>query len=191
MLNSQALDNRAIAHAAATVGPIANELSQANLPLIDRATRQKAQEVVEILKQHTKSSPEQIVTSLPKNVNREHDDNLTVGQRIADKIAATMGSWRFIILQSTLIATWITLNCIPGIPHFDAAPFILLNLMMSFQAAYAAPVIMMSQNRQADKDRLAADLDHEVNLRNEARLEKIIKRLDRLEKSSQQKGQKK
>lgn len=72
---------------------------------------------------------------------------LSRGQRIADAVARTMGSWRFIIVQSTLLAVWVTLNVTAWRAHWDPYPFILLNLALSFQAAYAAPFIMMSQNR--------------------------------------------
>lgn len=77
----------------------------------------------------------------------------TTGERAADAVAAAMGSWRFIIIQSVIVATWIAFNIIAILHHFDPYPFILLNLLFSTQAAYAAPVIMMSQNRQAAKDR--------------------------------------
>ena len=81
--------------------------------------------------------------------------HLTVGQRIADTVAANMGSWRFIIIQSAILVVWIILNVTAYIQQWDPYPFILLNLALSFQAAYAAPFIMMSQNRQQDIDRQA------------------------------------
>src|SRR3954447_12830404 len=81
----------------------------------------------------------------------------TTGQKIADAIATTMGSWPFIIIQTTILAAWITLNIAAWIRHWDPYPFILLNLALSFQAVYAAPFIMMGQNRQADVDRLKAE----------------------------------
>ncbi|MEO9133112.1 MAG: DUF1003 domain-containing protein, partial [Sphingomonas sp.] len=80
---------------------------------------------------------------------------LTTGQRIADTVASTMGSWRFIIIQTTILFFWIVLNVTAYIARWDPYPFILLNLALSFQAAYAAPFIMMSQNRQQDIDRSA------------------------------------
>ena len=81
----------------------------------------------------------------------------TTGERAADAVAAAMGSWRFIIIQSAIVAAWIALNLIAVAQHFDPYPFILLNLLFSTQAAYAAPIIMMSQNRQATKDRQRDD----------------------------------
>jgi uncharacterized membrane protein len=80
---------------------------------------------------------------------------LTLGQRIADFVAAGMGSWPFIIIQSVLLAIWIALNITAWMKHWDPYPFILLNLALSFQAAYAAPFIMMAQNRQQDIDQTA------------------------------------
>lgn len=89
---------------------------------------------------------------------------LTTGDRMADAVASVMGSWRFIIIQSIVLFLWVLLNIVGSINHWDPYPFILLNLMLSFQAAYAAPIIMMSQNRQADIDRADARHDYEVNM---------------------------
>ena len=107
-------------------------------------------------------------------------DALTVGQTVADTVASTMGSWRFIIIQSALLLFWITANFTAWINHWDPYPFILLNLALSFQAAYAAPFIMMSQNRQQDIDREAADIDHQVNLKAELEIELLHQKLDAL-----------
>ncbi len=100
------------------------------------------------------------------NVNAVIDEKLTVGQKVADMVAATMGSWRFIIIQSVLLTAWILLN-IFGPAKWDIYPFILLNLALSFQAAYAAPFIMISQNRQAEKDRLTAQNDYDTDCKGE------------------------
>ena len=83
----------------------------------------------------------------------------TLGERLADAIAEGMGSWRFIIIQSAIVLGWIVINLAAFIGHWDPYPFILLNLLFSTQAAYAAPVIMMSQNRQAAKDRIRDDTE--------------------------------
>jgi uncharacterized membrane protein len=85
------------------------------------------------------------------------------GQRAADGVANTVGSWKFIIIQSFILACWIVWNILPNTPKFDEKPFILLNLLLSFQAAYTAPMIMMSQNRQAEIDRRKAEADYIVN----------------------------
>ena len=105
---------------------------------------------------------------------------LTVGQKIADKVAATMGSWRFIIIQTTILLFWIILNVTAWIRHWDPYPFILLNLALSFQAAYAAPFIMMSQNRQQDIDRREAENDHQINIKAELEIELLHQKIDQL-----------
>jgi uncharacterized membrane protein len=100
--------------------------------------------------------------------------------RLADLVAATVGSWRFILIQSGLLVAWITGNAVLGRGAWDPYPFILLNLMLSFQAAYTAPIIMMSQNRQADVDRDRAVADYQVNLRAEAEIALLHEKLDLL-----------
>jgi uncharacterized membrane protein len=105
---------------------------------------------------------------------------LTPGQRIADTVAATMGSWRFIIIQTTILLLWIGLNITAWINHWDPYPFILLNLALSFQAAYAAPFIMMSQNRQQDVDRAQAADDFRINVKAELEIELLHQKLDEL-----------
>ncbi|MEA3036416.1 MAG: hypothetical protein QOH04_2188 [Sphingomonadales bacterium] len=106
--------------------------------------------------------------------------SMTRGQQIADGVAATMGSWPFIIIQTTILAAWITLNIVAWIRHWDPYPFILLNLALSFQAAYAAPFIMMSQNRQADVDRQKAGEDYKVNIKAELEIELLHQKIDEL-----------
>jgi uncharacterized membrane protein len=106
--------------------------------------------------------------------------DLTAGQRIADTVAATMGSWKFIIIQSLILLAWIALNITAFIEHWDPYPFILLNLALSFQAAYAAPFIMMSQNRQQDIDRMAAKNDYQINVKAELEIELLHQKIDQL-----------
>ena len=108
------------------------------------------------------------------------DIPITPGQRIADAVAATMGSWRFIIIQSTILLAWLTLNITAWVNHWDPYPFILLNLALSFQAAYAAPFIMMSQNRQQDVDRAKAETDYRINVKAELEIELLHEKLDML-----------
>ena len=121
-----------------------------------------------------------------KNVNEEFDERLTMGQRVADRVAAVLGSWPFIISQSIILAIWVAINVYlvtmsilhPGyLKAWDPYPFILLNLVLSLQAAYAAPVVMMSQNRLSDRDRLSAQLDYEVNLKAEQEIKVIMEHL--------------
>ncbi len=107
-------------------------------------------------------------------------DTLTLGQRVADKVAASMGSWPFIIIQSVILLIWIILNITAFIQHWDPYPFILLNLALSFQAAYAAPFIMMSQNRQQEIDRKEADNDYKINIKAELEIELLHQKIDEL-----------
>ena len=115
-----------------------------------------------------------------ENGGPEHASPLTTGQRIADYVAATMGSWRFIIIQTTILVIWIALNVTAYVQRWDPYPFILLNLALSFQAAYAAPFIMMSQNRQQDIDRKEAAADYKVNIKAELEIELLHQKLDEL-----------
>jgi uncharacterized membrane protein len=107
-------------------------------------------------------------------------DSLTMGQKIADQVAATMGSWPFIIVQSAILLVWIVLNITAFVEKWDPYPFILLNLALSFQAAYAAPFIMMSQNRQQDIDRKEAENDHQINIKAELEIELLHQKIDQL-----------
>jgi uncharacterized membrane protein len=108
------------------------------------------------------------------------DQRLTLGQSVADTVAATMGSWKFIIIQSAVLLVWIVLNVTAYVEKWDPYPFILLNLALSFQAAYAAPFIMMSQNRQQDIDRQAAEHDYQVNVKAELEIELLHQKIDQL-----------
>jgi uncharacterized membrane protein len=112
-----------------------------------------------------------------QNVNRLVDAGTTVGQRAADGVAKVMGSWRFVITQSLILAVWTVLNVVAWVRHWDPYPFILMNLMLSLQAAYTAPVIMMSQNRQAERDRLEAHNDFLVNQKAEEEVRAILDHL--------------
>ena len=107
-------------------------------------------------------------------------ERLTLGQRVADIVAASMGSWRFIIIQSAVLLVWIVLNITAYVNRWDPYPFILLNLALSFQAAYAAPFIMMSQNRQQDIDRKKAENDYNINVKAELEIEALHAKIDEL-----------
>jgi uncharacterized membrane protein len=104
----------------------------------------------------------------------------SMGEKVADKVAATMGSWPFIIIQTAILLVWIVLNVTAYVENWDPYPFILLNLALSFQAAYAAPFIMMSQNRQAAIDRAAAQTDYGINAKAELEIELLHQKLDLL-----------
>ena len=122
---------------------------------------------------------------LRRNLRAEHaavkgEQDLTLGQRVADTVASTMGSWKFIIIQTTILFVWIVLNITAYVQKWDPYPFILLNLALSFQAAYAAPFIMMSQNRQQDIDRKAAEHDYQINVKAELEIELLHQKIDEL-----------
>jgi uncharacterized membrane protein len=112
------------------------------------------------------------------NVNKLHDASLSFGQRMADGLAKRAGSWGFIIFFLGFLFVWMIANVVAGASHWDPYPFILLNLLLSCVAALQAPVIMMSQNRQADKDRIAAENDYLVNQKSFGDIESIMRHLD-------------
>lgn len=118
-----------------------------------------------------------------RNINREFDEQLTVGQRLADNVAKFGGSWTFIIIFALILLAWVILNSVILARFkdaFDPYPYILLNLFLSMLASIQAPIIMMSQNRQAAKDRLDAAHDYEVNLKAEMEIETLHQKLDEL-----------
>jgi uncharacterized membrane protein len=113
-----------------------------------------------------------------KNVNEAFEKQLTFGQRTSDRVANIVGSWPFIIIQSMFLAVWIILNVAAVIHHWDPYPFILMNLVLSMQAAYTAPIIMMSQNRQAERDRLEAHNDYIINQKAEEEIRAVMNHLE-------------
>lgn len=111
----------------------------------------------------------------------KHRETLTYGQRIADSVANGMGSWSFIIGQTIFVIIWMTLNVIGFMRHWDVYPFILLNLIFSTQAAYAAPIIMMAQNRQGERDRVQAQEDYNTNIAAKLEIESLQLQLNKIE----------
>jgi len=122
-------------------------------------------------------------THIARNTSQEFADQLTFGQRIADRVAAFGGSWTFIMLFGAVLLFWIALNWFLLLKlnsTFDPYPYILLNLFLSMLAAIQAPVILMSQNRQAHRDRLDAEHDYEVNLKAELEIMALHEKVDGL-----------
>jgi uncharacterized membrane protein len=119
----------------------------------------------------------------PHNWHERHARAQQLGERIADSVANLIGSWKFIIAQSVIFVIWVIANTIWLIEayQFDPYPFILFNLFMSAEAAYASPLILMSQNRQAERDRHHAELDYETNVAAKEEIETIMRELSRLE----------
>jgi uncharacterized membrane protein len=115
-----------------------------------------------------------------KNVAVLHEEQLTFGERVSDGLATVAGSWSFIFAFGLTLGIWILVNTVAYIHHWDKYPYILLNLMLSMLAAIQAPVIMMSQHRQEDRDRLRAEHDYEVNLKAEIEVQQLHQKLDEL-----------
>lgn len=113
--------------------------------------------------------------------HEKHKETLTLPDRVADSIALGMGSWKFIIWQTVIVLIWMGLNTIAYIRHWDPYPFILLNLVFSTQAAYAAPLILMSQNRQAARDRIQALEDYITNIEAKQEIEALQLQLSKIE----------
>lgn len=119
--------------------------------------------------------------NLNKNWHQNYRENLNYGGRIADAVAKGMGSWRFIIIQTVFVIIWMGLNMVAFFKHWDAYPFILLNLLFSTQAAYAAPIIMMAQNRQNERDRIQAQDDYNTNKEAKLEIEALAAKLNSIE----------
>jgi uncharacterized membrane protein len=132
---------------------------------------------LEALRAHRRAHREVLTTQISPPIE-SIKSVLTIGQITSDAIAKTVGSWKFIIIQSICIIGWITYNSIINGSTWDPYPFILLNLMLSFQAAYTAPAIMMSQNRLSEIDRQQANNDFEVNVKAELEIELLHQKID-------------
>ncbi len=133
--------------------------------------------ILETLRAHRRAHRESLPTSVLGHVE-ELKAELTTGQKISDTVARVVGSWKFIIIQSFFIAGWIVYNTVNSSNVWDPYPYILLNLMLSFQAAYTAPAIMMSQNRLSEIDRKQASNDFEINVKAELEIELLHQKID-------------
>lgn len=118
--------------------------------------------------------------TVSRNTNSTHNETLSFGDRLSDRIAEVAGSWTFIIGFCAVLFLWVLLNSVILINKFDPYPFILLNLFLSCIAAIQAPIIMMSQNRQEQKDRIRSENDYKVNLKSELIVEDMHEKLDKL-----------
>jgi CRP/FNR family cyclic AMP-dependent transcriptional regulator len=140
-----------------------------------------ALEMLSALTDRLRRTDELLRSRVSRNANEEERARLTLADRAADLIAEFGGSWKFIGVSIALIIFWIIFNSYILIRGFDPAPYQMLNLVLAVIAGMQAPIIMMSQNRQGEKDRLRADLDYQVNLKNELSLAEVLRRLDVLE----------
>jgi uncharacterized membrane protein len=140
-----------------------------------------ALDLLTVMGQRLRATDELLRTGVARNLNEEEDEQMTFGERIADRVASFGGSWTFIIIFGSFLLAWIILNSILlARKPFDPYPYILLNLFLSMTAAVQAPVIMMSQNRQTIKDRMRADLDYQINLKSELEVAELHRKLDHL-----------
>lgn len=114
----------------------------------------------------------------------EPEERLTRGDKVADRVTRHIGSWRFILVYFALLMLWMGVNTVAWIRHWDPYPFIFLNLILSFQGAFAAPIILMSQNRQEARDRLAEQVDHAINQRAEREVAAVQSLIEELERAS-------
>lgn len=114
------------------------------------------------------------------NIERASEEERTFGERVADRFAAVVGSWPFIVAQSVILIAWLIVNAVAWSYHWDPYPFILLNLLLSFQAAYASPIIMMSQNRQGRLAERRNHLDLQINLLAEQETTEVLRLLRKL-----------
>jgi len=146
-----------------------------------RTNSDVALEMLSALTDRLRRTDELLRSRVSRNANEEEKARLTVADRAADLIAEFGGSWKFILLSIALIIFWIIFNSCLLIRGFEPAPYAMLNLVLAVIAGMQAPIIMMSQNRQGEKDRLRADLDYQVNLKNELSLAEVLRRLDVLE----------
>lgn len=140
-----------------------------------------ALEMLSALTDRLRRTDELLRSRVSRNANDEEKARLTLADRAADLIAEFGGSWKFIGVSIAIILFWIVFNSFILIRGFDPAPYQMLNLVLAVIAGMQAPIIMMSQNRQGEKDRLRADLDYQVNLKNELSLAEVLRRLDVLE----------
>ena len=140
-----------------------------------------ALEMLTALTDRLRRTDELLRSRVSRNVNEEEKARMTVADRAADLIAEFGGSWKFIIVSFAAVIFWIIFNSWILVRGFDPAPYAMLNLTLAVIAGMQAPIIMMSQNRQGEKDRLRADLDYQVNLKNELSLAEVLRRLDVLE----------
>lgn len=140
-----------------------------------------ALDLLTVVGRRLRTTHELLRTQVSRNVNVEEQERLTFAQRVADRVATFGGSWSFILIFFAIMLVWVVLNSTALLrDHFDPYPYILLNLALSMIAAIQAPVIMMSQNRQASKDRLKSDLDYEVNFKAELEVAHLHRKVDRM-----------
>ncbi len=154
-------------------------VDRTDLQLLFKQKPDAALDVISVLGNRLRFTSEIVRSRATRNPNEVIEERLTVGDRLADKLAAFGGSWRFISIFGAFLIGWMIFNSVIGQP-FDPFPFILLNLVLSSLAALQAPVIMMSQNRADAKDRIRAELDYRVNVKAETEVAELHAKIDEL-----------
>src|SRR5215813_4121811 len=156
-------------------------LSRANFMAFIQSNPMVTLEMLSAVFDRLRRTDQLLQQRVSRNANEEAEKRMTVADRMADLLAEFGGSWKFIGVSLALIIAWIILNSYILVRGFDPVPYQMLNLTLAVVAGLQAPIIMMSQNRQTEKDRLRADLDYEVNLKNELSLIEVLRRLDVIE----------
>jgi CRP/FNR family cyclic AMP-dependent transcriptional regulator len=157
-------------------------LARADFLKFVRANPEVTLEMLSAITERLRRTDELLTQRVSRNANEEERARLTLADRAADIIAEFGGSWKFIIASILFLIFWVLLNTwLLRDKGFDPYPYVLLNLVLAMITGLQAPIIMMSQNRQAEKDRIRADLDYQVNLKNEIALNEVLRRLDVLE----------
>jgi uncharacterized membrane protein len=169
------------AHAAVTEEAQLAVLSRTDFLKFVRGNVDVALEMVSAISDRLRRTDELLRQRVSRNANEEEEARLTWADHVADSLAAFGGSWKFITYSAVFLITWIFLNTWLRDAGFDPFPYDLLGLLLGIIAGVQAPIIMMSQNRQAEKERLRADLDFKINLKNELALAEVLRRLDLLE----------
>lgn len=140
-----------------------------------------ALDLLGVMANRIRSSDLLLRTRVSRDLNEEEEENLTFGERLADRVASFGGSWTFIICFGVTLVAWVAANTIALVRHpFDPYPFIFLNLILSMLAAIQAPVIMMSQNRQGTKDRMKTDMDYRIDLKGEMEIAHLHTKVDQI-----------
>jgi len=156
-----------------------DDLNRYRAAYVESILRQERGELSDLEQEVIRNLADRVLLS--ENVDEEIEERLTVGQRLADRVADVGGSWIFVIGFFVFLGVWIAINTVLVLRRpFDPFPFILLNLLLSCLAAIQAPIIMMSQNRQEEKDRLRSEHDYQVNLKAEVEIRLMSERIDRL-----------
>ncbi|MBX7213240.1 MAG: DUF1003 domain-containing protein [Thermoflexales bacterium] len=167
--------------AVAVEDTVAIELDRNDLATLLQKRPLAGLDMMTMIEKHFRATQELLRLRVVRNPNEVLEDQETFGDRVADAVAHFGGSWRFIITFAVVLTSYTTLSTLLGARSWDPYPFILLNLFLSMLAAIQAPVIMMSQNRQDTKDRLRSELDYQVNLKAEAEISLVLRRLEAIE----------